>query len=218
MTSAHILYIPTIFFLGFITGALVVKGSGNSNNPSNESGVTIKVLLGAFVIFAIVFIGTHFFEIPRSSMAVTKALNGLEIFDKKPSYTSNDVYSRIESFPEYGRVLYKQFTYTIDILFPVTLFVFLFLLARFVVKRTTLSIPSSFFVMALPALWLSMDFIENAMVFNLLNNFPLKKPALAGSLGYVTITKFVLLLSSILTPTVLLARHATSERAAANSK
>lgn len=218
MTSAHILYIPTIFLLGFITGSLVSKGSGNSSNPSNESVITKKVLLGAFVIFAIVFVGTHFFEIPRSSTSVTKALNGLEIFDKKPSYTSNEVYSRIERFPEHGRALYKQFTYTIDILFPVTLFVFLFLLAQFAIKRASHSRTSAFFVMIIPALWLSLDVIENAIVFNLLNNFPQKNLALAGSLGYVTITKFVLLLLSILTPTLLITRHTIGDRIATKSK
>jgi hypothetical protein len=204
MTSAHILYIPTIFLLGFLTGSLAGKGFSNSNNPANESGITGKVLLGSFVIFAIVFSGTHFFDIPRSSKAVSKALNGLEIFDKKPSYTSAEVYSRIELFPENGRLLYQQFTYTIDILFPITLFAFLFLLSRFVIKRINIARTSQIILMAVPVLWLSMDFVENAIIFNLLNNFPVKRHVLAGSLGYITIAKFSLLLLSILAPTAIL--------------
>jgi hypothetical protein len=217
MTSAHILYIPTIFLLGFLTGSLAGKGFSNSNNPANESGITGKVLLGSFVIFAIVFIGTHFFDIPRSSKAVSNALNGLEIFDKKPSYTSAEVYSRIELFPENGRLLYQQFTYTIDVLFPITLFVFLFLLSRFVINKITMSRTSQIILMAVPVLWLSMDFVENAIIFNLLNNFPVKHHALAGSLGYITITKFSLLLLSILAPTLLITLHNMRRRVITNS-
>lgn len=207
MTSAHILYIPTIFLLGFLTGSLAGKGFNSSDNPANESRITGKVLFGSFLIFVAVFIGTHFFDIPRSSKAVAKALNGLDIFDKKPAYTSAEVYSRIELFPENGRQLYQQFTYTIDILFPITLFVFLFLLSRFVIKRITLSRASQIILMAVPVLWLSVDFIENAIIFNLLNNFPVKHNLLAGSLGYITITKFSLLLLSILAPTLLITLH-----------
>jgi hypothetical protein len=217
MTSAHILYIPTIFLLGFLTGSLAGKGFSNSNNPANESGITGKVLLGSFVIFAIVFIGTHFFDIPRSSKAVSKALNGLEIFDKKPSYTSAEVYSRIELFPENGRLLYQQFTYTIDVLFPITLFVFVFLLSRFVINKITMCRTSQIILMAVPVLWLSMDFIENAIIFNLLNNFPVKHHVLAGSLGYITITKFSLLLLSILAPTVMITLHNMRRRVSTNS-
>lgn len=217
MTSAHILYIPTIFLLGFLTGSLAGKGLGDSNNPANKSGITGRVLLGSFVIFAIVFIGTHFFDIPRSSKAVTKALNGLEIFDKKPSYTSAEVYSRIELFPESGRLLYQQFTYTIDILFPITLFAFLFLLSRFAIKRIAIARTSQIVLMAVPILWLSMDFIENAIIFKLLNEFPMKHYVLAGSLGYITITKFSLLLLSILAPTLLITRHNMRRRVIVNS-
>jgi len=216
MTSAHILYIPTIFLLGFLTGSLAGKGFNSSNNPANDSRITGKVLLNSFVIFAIVFIGTHFFDIPRSSKAVTKALNGREIFDKKPSYTSDEVYARIESFPENGRLLYQQFTYTIDILFPITLFVFLFLLSRFVIKRMALSKTSQIVLMAVPVLWLSMDFIENTIIFNLLNNFPVKNHALAGSLGYITIIKFALLLLSILAPILMITLHNTRRRLSTN--
>jgi hypothetical protein len=217
MTSAHILYIPTIFLLGFLSGSLAGKGFNSSDNPANESRITGKVLLGSFVIFAIVFIGTHFFDIPRSSKALTKALNRLEIFDKKPAYTSTEVYSRMELFPENGRLLYQQFTYTIDILFPLTLFVFLFLLSQFVINRITISRTSQIVLMIVPVLWLSMDFIENAIIFNLLNHFPVKNYTLAGSLGYITITKFSLLLLSILAPTVMITLHNMSRRVSTNS-
>lgn len=215
MTSAHILYIPTIFLLGFLTGSLVGQGF-NSSRDASRSGITGRILLGSFLIFAIVFVGTHFFEVPRSSKAVTKALNGLEIFDKKPSYTADNVYSRMAAFPEYGRVLYKQFTYTIDVLFPITLFTFLFLLARFTIDRTNQPGAFKTILIAIPILWLGLDFIENTIIFNLLDTFPVKNLLLAGALGYVTIVKFSLLLLSILLPTTFISLHNFRKRVSTN--
>jgi hypothetical protein len=217
MTSAHILYIPTIFLLGFLSGSLVGKGSNSSDKASKQFGISGRALLGSLLIVVIVFVGTHFFEIPRSSKAVTKALNGLEIFDKKPSYTSEGVYSRMEMFPEYGRDIYKQFTYTIDVLFPITLFAFVFLLARFALNKAIVPRPFGIFITALPILWLSMDLVENAIIFRLLDNFPVTNHALAGSLGFVTITKFTLLLLSILAPTALITLRNLRRRVSTNA-
>jgi hypothetical protein len=201
MTSAHILYIPTIFLLGFLAGSLV--GKGFNQGASNPSGITPGILLGSFTIFAIVFIGSHFFEIPRSSMAVTKALQG-PIFDKKPSYTADEVYLRIASFPDGGRNQYKQFTYTIDVLFPLTFFIFLLLLIRFSINRANTTGALRIAFTTLPILWLCSDFVENSAIFHLLDDYPDRNPLMAGTLGYITITKFSLLLLSILVPAILL--------------
>lgn len=222
MTSAHILYIPTIFLLGFLTGSLFGKGSNISAEASQghpkTSAIDGKILFGSFVIFAIVFIGTHFFELPQSSKAVTKALNGLEIFDKKPSYNTDEVYLRIEQFPEYGRQLYKRFTYTIDVLFPITLFTFLFLLSRFTINRFRLPKLSQIGLQVLPIVWIGTDFIENAVIFNLLDQYPTKNQFLAGSLGYITIIKFTLLLLSILSPTAVIFLNNFRKRVNVNSQ
>ena len=215
MTSAHILYIPTIFFLGFLAGSL--SSNGYSQVSTTRSGITSRTLLGSFVIFAIVFAGTHFFEIPRSSKAVAKALNGLEIFDKKPSYSSDEVYTRMETFPEYGRLLYKQFTYTIDVLFPITFFVFLILLARFTINKFRLSKPLQIGLQIIPVTWIGMDFIENAIIFNLLDQYPVKNHFLAGSLGYITLIKFTLLLLSIIAPATIIAFNNFRKRVNVNS-
>lgn len=204
MTSAHILYIPLIFSLGFLAGTLLRTGSvasyktnGGGQTPQLVSG---RALLGSFVIIIIVFIGTHFIEIPRSSKAVGIALHGAEIFDKKPSYSSAEVYKRIAAFPEEGLRLYQQFTYTIDILFPATLFVFLFLLSSFVNRRFFIRKEFQTFLFLLPILWFGSDMIENAVIYSLLNRFPVRMEFFASILGYITFTKFTLLLLSIAGP------------------
>lgn len=203
MTSAHIFYIPTIFLLGFLAGNLFNNRAATS--ASSASPFSGSILLGAFLVFAVVFIGTHFFEIPRSSKAVTVALNGAEIFDKKPSYSCDEVYQRISTFPPSGVYLYKQFTHTIDVLFPVSLFAFLFLLSRFVIQRNRPRKAFKVLITLLPILWFLSDMIENSVIYYLLDEFPIRHDVLAGFLGGITISKFTLLLLSILMPVSLIA-------------
>lgn len=206
MSSAHLLYIPIVFSLGLLVGTLLSSSSEivikDINVNKNPRGVNAK-LLGSFLIFFAVFIGTHFFNLPRSSKAVGIALNGAEIFDKKPSFSSEEVYSRIASFPTEGITLYKQFTYTIDILFPITLLAFLLLLSHYVTKRLLMPRQIRGIVLLVPIAWFASDMIENYIIYYLLNALPAKHEELSGMLGYLTITKFTLLLLSITIPTLL---------------
>lgn len=201
MTSAHILYIPIVFMLGFLTGMLITQ---KKERPLAESRKTIsgKVLLASLIVFLFAFVGTHFFSIPRSAHAVHHALNGAEIFDKKPSYSSTEVYDRISAFPESGIILYKQFTYTTDILFPITLFVFLILLCIYVKQRAALPNKLRLAIALVPITWFCFDLLENFIVFTLLDTFPSRNEILASVLGYVTVLKFTLLLLSISIPAI----------------
>lgn len=207
MTSAHLLYIPTIFLLGFLTGTLFPHKPETSPAKSTVSG---KSLILSLVVFMVVFIGTHSFPIPRSSKAVTLALDGAELFDREPSYTSEEVYNRIDAFPQAGIYLYQEFTYTIDVLFPVTLLALLMLLARYTTDR--IKIPSALKMAAtwLPITWFASDMVENTVIYNLLKQYPMKLEFLAGSLGYITTVKFALLVLSILTPALALVRRRLS--------
>ena len=167
MTSAHFLYIPTIFSLGLLMGTLLSSHSEPSiknNQKQNSPFLKGRTLFGSFLIFIAVFIGTHFFEVPRSSKAVSTALHGADIFDKTPAFSSEDVYSRIASFPIDGIALYKEFTYTIDILFPITLLAFLILLSLYVTNR--LLIPGRFQItlLLIPTVWFVSDMGENYII------------------------------------------------------
>jgi hypothetical protein len=209
MTLQHILYLPTIFFLGFLFGSLITerrhgketrKLQINIGLPDLVQGTTGKILLFAFLIFLCTFIITHLFPIPYGSKMVQNALGGLQIFDKKPSFSSTEVYNRMASYPIEGLNIYKRFTYTIDIIFPLFFFYFLITLARFVIQRISLSKHLAKAIIVIPFIWLALDFIENAIVFALLTTFPIKNNLLGSILGFLTTTKFVFLFSAILVP------------------
>jgi len=199
MTTEHVLYIPTIFFIGFLIGKLATPQI-DQNAPTGHKLIKGNLVLGSFILFAVVFAATHFLELPASSKAVSKALGGAEIFDKSPSFSSDEVYQRISHFPEAGIYLYKRFTHSIDILFPLSFFVFLLLLSKFLVQRLQANPIIIRILTALPIIWLACDMVENGVIYYLLNDFPERHNLLAGILGYLTIIKFVFLLLSVAMP------------------
>ncbi|MFV8326710.1 hypothetical protein [Flavobacterium sp. ZS1P14] len=170
--------------------------------PDSARGTSGKILLFTFFIFICIFIVTHLFPVPYGLEIVHNALGGLEIFDKQPSFSSNEVYNRLQSFLLEGLEVYKRFTYTIDIIFPLTFFSFLITLARFVTQRTSLSKYLVNAIIVLPFIWLSFDLLENLIVFILLSEFPIRNNFLGSLLGFVTATKFGLLFLSILIPLI----------------
>lgn len=212
MPPEHIIYIPTIFTLGFLFGFLTnqLRNSKKDENlketnqtesfASHGRTVSGQHVFLTFVLLLLVFAVTHFVDIPWSSKAVSRSLGGLEIFDKKPSYSSDEVYNRLQSFSTEGIEAYKRFTYTIDILFPAVLFTFLFVLAYFVKQRMSTSPYLSKILVIVPIIWLVHDLLENMIVFRLLSDFPTRNDFLAGILGFITAAKFVLLFLSILIP------------------
>lgn len=208
MTIQHLLYIPTVFLLGFLFGTMAI-GERTSHdtaaaNGSRQRSTSGKLLLQTFLVFLLVFVITHLFEIPLGSKTVSRLLGGVEIFDKKPAFSSAEVYARVAQFPAYGLLAYKRFTYTIDILFPAALLLFLFTLARFAVQRVTMWKYVARALIGLPILWFASDLTENAIIFTILSLFPVENALLAGSLGFVTLTKFGLLLLSIVVPSLLI--------------
>lgn len=209
----HILYIPTIFVLGLVFGVMINKKKRGliANNlmvkTSQENRLQRKVsaskLFHTFVIFIIVFVITHMFEIPWGSKAVRQLLGGTEIFDMRPVFSSVEVYNRLSQFPVEGLIAYKRFTYTIDLIFPLSFFAFLLTLAHFVSQRITIPKYIANILIGLPVFWFTFDLIENAVIFSILSDFPNQSKVLASSLGYITAMKFGLLLFSIFMPSLL---------------
>ena len=210
MTIQHLLYIPTIFLLGLVFGAMInERAKGKMSNAIIDSNVPFryqtsgKTLLQTFSIFLIVFVITHMFPIPFGSKVV-KQLLGHEIFDKRPVFSSAEVYERINLFSEAGVMTYKRFTYTIDVLFPASFFAFLWTFASFVSERRKISKHVRNVLIGLPIFWVASDLIENAVIFKILDCLPNQSEFLGNYLGLITALKFGLLAFSIFTPLLLI--------------
>ncbi len=204
MTPAHIFFIPSVFFLGFLLGGIFASRSKGQARAIQDGGPTGQTLVIALVVFAVIFVATHVFPQFGGSKAITVATHGMPILDQRPSFSGNDVYLRLEAFGEIGRAMYQRFTYSVDVIFPLSLLVFLSLLARFVARRTTLNAVARNYFVALPFIWFGSDMLENAIVFTLLAQFPTHSVFLGGIVGFVTVAKFSFLLLAIASPAVLL--------------
>jgi hypothetical protein len=204
MTREHIYFIPFIFVLGFLTGALATRARP-LEVPAARSGRPVLVA-GAVVLF--VFIATHALAMHGGARHTTDLLSGEAIFDQQPSFTADEVYERTARFSPAGREAYQKMTYTSDLLFPLALFYFLVRLGRYVaisaIPRSAQTPKFLALVTLVPILWLLADLGENSIVYTLLGSFPARNDTLAGILGIVTDAKFTLLVASVVVPAVLL--------------
>lgn len=204
MTREHLYFIPFIFALGFLVGALATRPI-LPNVPSSKSGRQVLVA-GGIVLF--VFVATHALSMHGGARHTTELLAGQAIFDQRPSFTGDEVYERIARFSPAGREAYQRMTHTTDLIFPLALFYFLVRLGRYAalsaVPRSALTPKFLALVTVVPVLWLLADLGENSIVYALLQTFPARNDGLAGILGFVTDAKFTLLVASVVVPAVLL--------------
>lgn len=212
MPIQHIFYIPAIFLLGLVFGIMIaerrrgamainsmVTAKKNNQLLHKTSG---KQLLQTFFVFFLVFVITHLFEIPWGPKAISQLLDGQEIFDRRPVFSSVEVYKRLSHFPAEGLIACKRFTYTIDLIFPFSFFIFLLTFARFVSQRISIQKHLVKALIGLPYFWFASDLVENAVIFSILSKFPTQIDFLASSLGFITAMKFGLLLLSVITPSL----------------
>jgi len=207
VTTNHIFYIPTIFFLGFLSGSILMHLKSVQNGPTHASTayrVKGRYLLGTLGLFLAIFVITHFFPFLGGAKALQEAIGSQVIFDQHISSTSGEVYARIEAFGEDGREAYRRFTYTADIIFPVSLLAFLLALALFVSERTVIHPAIRRALITGPILWFLFDMTENAMIYYLLSRYPVQSEFLAANLGAVTIMKFSFLLVVVVLSGILL--------------
>lgn len=213
MTPEHILFIPTVFFLGFFLGGIVSQINKNSNSINtskrNLSEKEVKSIftsiypLGfSFFILISIFIATHVLPFFGGAKALSIISNGKPLFDQRPVFTNLEFYHRLNYFGEAGREMYQRFTYTVDIIFPLALLSFLILLTGFIANRNSFSKKVYFRLLTIPILWFLFDMIENSILFFLIGQFPIQYEFLSANLGIVTYGKFCLLFLSIFLPGV----------------
>jgi hypothetical protein len=118
--------------------------------------------------------------------------------------SGEDVYARIAAFGAQGRELYRTFTLTTDIVFPLTWMPFLLLYARYAYSRFTAGPPVRLLMLAFPVVYLVADVVENAFVWVMLTDFPTRHSFLARAIFYPTVAKWLALVLAALGPTVMM--------------
>jgi len=163
-----------------------------------------RSVLIALAIAVVVFVATHLLNLPGSLRELMAASGGQPILDQQPSFSTEELYQRLQAFGVAGRDLYKRFVVTTDIVFPLSLLAFLFLLARFTSGRLLLWPAVGAALAALPIIWFALDMTENLSILVLLSQFPERDEGIAASLGYVSLAKRYALLASLFAPLAML--------------
>lgn len=201
-------FIPLVFLVGVMAGSIFTARFFRSKTAELKTNKTklpsrIGQLLVSFAVLMGIFSVTHIVPQWGGSKAITVMAHGTPLLDQQPVFSSREVIERLDAFGLAGREMYRRFTYTIDVIFPVSLFIFLVTIKRFVVQARTLSKRASMVLTGLPITWFAADMIENAIIFTLIGQFPNENLILGGILGYLTVVKFGLLSLSLLFPAVL---------------
>jgi hypothetical protein len=167
-----------------------------------QSGRTVGL---AFAWAILVFVATHVPKYPGTVRYVVEQANGEKILDMQPSFDADDTYRRLDNMGETGRAAYRRMIYTVDLVFPLSVFVALFLAARAAGQR--LKKPLGAVLLALPIIYVAADFLENAAVLAMLEHLPERYDTLAANIGFVTRAKRVAMLAALVAPlTVLIPR------------
>ena len=161
-------------------------------------------MLLAFALAFAAFAATHLLPIPGSVRSLTAAMGGQPIFDMKPSLSSDEVYQRLAGFGEAGRAAYRSTVLTTDVIFPLCVLIFLFLLARYVADRLNLSRGRRLLLLAVPIAYFISDMAENVAIYTMLSSYPDRQEIIGGAIGYVTLFKRLAQGAAIMVPILLL--------------
>ena len=162
-----------------------------------------RSVLIALAFAGAIFVVTHLLPIPGSVHALADATGGQPILDLEPSFSAEDAYNRLAAFGEDGRAMYRRTLLTSDIVFPLSLTAFFFLFARYAAEQTA---PPKVFravLLTLPFAYFLSDFLENAGIFMMLTDYPVRHGLIGDNLGYVTVFKRIAQFAALLLPPAL---------------
>lgn len=151
-----------------------------------------------------VFASTHAVKFPGSLAYLMEITQGQKILDMQPSFSENETYQRLAAFGELGRQMYMRTILTIDIVFPLTVFLFLFLWGKFSVERAGLRPLLRNLLLGLSICYVVLDFLENASILAMLFQYPERIEFLGNSIGYLTRGKRFAMLGAMVVPALLL--------------
>lgn len=154
----------------------------------------------AFVLAFLVVFAVHFLDFPGSVPRFKETSHGGVLLDQSPSFTVDAIYKRLSDYGEEGRKEYAFRNVTVDILLPLSLLPFLFLLMFNATRSLQINRSLRVLLLSLPVVYVVFDIAENADVLVLLHNYPRRMDVLARVLPYVTSVKRAASLLALFVP------------------
>ena len=162
------------------------------------------VFVAALIWAVLVVVAVHFLDFPGSVPNFQQVSGGGTLLDAVPAFTADSIYQRLDAYGDVGRKNYSFRNVTVDILLPLSVLPFLFLL----MLRAVTAVPVGRFVRAtllsVPLVYVIFDLLENSIVLVLLSSYPERLDTLAMNLPYATIIKRIASLLAIGVPLMVL--------------
>jgi hypothetical protein len=133
-----------------------------------------------------------------------KASGGGVLLDVMPSFSEEAIYQRLADYGEEWRRNYTFRNLTVDLVLPLSVLPFLFLLMLNALNRLSLGSVARTLLLSLPFVYVVFDFAENGAVLALLANFPDRLSLVAGTLPYLTLVKRAASMLAIVIPLLIL--------------
>jgi hypothetical protein len=163
----------------------------------------LRSVFAALLIVVAVFLVTHVLRFPGSLPYLMEVTEGREILDQQASFSSEETYQRLGAFGERGRQMYMRTLLTVDIIFPLGVFIFLFLWSRYASEQIGVK-SLGYALRGLPVAYLAVDFLENLSVAAMLLNYPERLEFVGDWIGYLTQGKRIAMFGSLLLPGIVL--------------
>jgi hypothetical protein len=159
----------------------------------------------------IVFV-VHFVDFPGSVPNFRRVSGGGMLLDASPAATVDETYQRLAAYGEEGRRNYLFRNVTVDVLLPLSVVPFLYLVAVRARSRVSNQRFLGMLLLSPPFVYLLFDFVENATVLSVLASYPVRADFLAASLPYETLVKRWALLLALIVPMTLLGVSTVRDR------
>jgi hypothetical protein len=169
----------------------------------HRSSTGLKAFL-AFLFVFFLFTITHLLQFPGSVGYLMEITGGQKTFDLSPSFSSVETYERLEAFGQLGRTMYMRTMFTVDLIFPASMFVFLYLFSRYAFPGSSMRTTILIALRMLPVGYVTLDLLENLSIFFLLAKFPDKLEFIGSNIGYLTVGKRIFMMAAIIVPLIAL--------------
>lgn len=164
-----------------------------------------KPLVAAFLWAIFVVLAVHLLQFPGSVPDFERASGGGKLLDVMPSFSVDTIYSRIEQYGASGRRNYFLRNLSVDLILPLSLLPFLFLLMRHAISHLSPGRIARASLLSIPFAYVGFDLAENASVLALLASYPHRLTTLPAVLPFLTVIKRAASMLAIFLPLLILA-------------
>jgi hypothetical protein len=163
-----------------------------------------KLFATTFLWAISVVLAVHLLQFPGSVPDFERASGGEKLLDVMPSFSVEATYSRLGQYGEAGRRNYLFRNLSVDVVLPISLLPFLYLLMRRAIARLSLGRTGRALLLSIPVAYVSFDLAENASVLALLVSYPHRLTTLSAILPFLTVIKRLASMLAIFLPLLIL--------------